>query len=168
MNSLRIFAAWLLILSHVCFTGAMQQFGGGGRPRQQSYGYVREPAVGFYVGGSKIDELNGLYGRVQGVDSRVKHKFQLAYKHDTSNWYLAMTSANEETGRPSEWLLIDANRVDRFSHEGETILPGSGTRWAHVHQEGGQESERRDVSAEGGGDDDMELPWQIIGIMGEV
>ena len=38
--------------------GAMQPFGGGGRPRAQRYGYVREPAKAFYVGGSKIDEMN--------------------------------------------------------------------------------------------------------------
>ena len=38
-------------------------------------------------------------------------------------------------GKATEWLIIDDNNVDRFGHEGETVIPGAGTRWSFLHRE---------------------------------
>ena len=42
--------------------GAVTGYTGQGS-RRRSYGYVRDPAAGFFVGGSTIKEMNGVYVR---------------------------------------------------------------------------------------------------------
>ena len=42
--------------------GAVTGYTGQGS-RRTSYGYVRDPAAGFFVGGSSINEMNGVYVR---------------------------------------------------------------------------------------------------------
>ena len=54
--------------------GSMQPYAGGGG-RQRSYGYVREPAMGFFIAGSTLREMNGVYKRVEQVPARIRHKF---------------------------------------------------------------------------------------------
>ena len=34
----------------------------------------------------------------------------------------------------SEWLFVDERGQDRFTHKGDTIVPGAGVRWKHVHR----------------------------------
>lgn len=38
---------------------------------------------------------------------------------------------------PRSWFLVDQKRVDRFAHVGDTIVPGAGVRWKHVHRQSG-------------------------------
>ena len=76
--------------------GAMTQY--EGRPgRQRARGYVRVNRFpdGFFVAGSCLDGLCGLYGRVQYVPKRLteKMKFSLAYEHDQSGWCAFETAA---------------------------------------------------------------------------
>lgn len=42
--------------------------------------------------GSSLKEMCGLYGRIQSLPKwlAAMHDFQLAYKHDQYNWYMAM------------------------------------------------------------------------------
>merc|ERR1712166_644953 len=161
--------------------GAMTPYSGGGGGRQRSYGYVREPAVGFFVGGSNIPELNGLYGRVTSTPANIKHRFQLAYLEDRSGWLLGLTAepeaAEDKESYKEQWLFIDTTTLNtpeedpssntpkaRFSHEGNTILPGTGERWSHLVGGDGRETgaDQEDL------DHDLaELPWQIVGIMAE-
>jgi len=77
-----------------------------------------------------------------------------------------LQAKKDQTGQDSEWLLIDPERKDRLRHDGETILPGSGTRWSHVHRDGAN-SDSTQLQENAQGDDDLELPWTIVGIMGE-
>jgi len=151
--------------------GTVTSYGGAAGARRQ-YGVVREPALGFFVGGSNINELNGLYSRVERIPRDVKHTFQLAYRHEQTGWLMGLVNKPED-GRyevvghhDSEWVLIDDKFQDRFGHEGNTILPGSGTRWQHVHRNMDGKSASHEVSDSTKGDDDMNLPWTIIGIMG--
>ena len=44
---------------------AITSYSGGGGRRHGGYGYVREPAEGFFVAGSSIKEMNGLYAKVR-------------------------------------------------------------------------------------------------------
>ena len=76
----------------------------------------------------------------------------------------------------SEWLLLDAEYNDRFGHEGRTLVPGSGTRWSHLHRAPPFGKIRTTTGEESASDvvialpeekkeraDDMEeLPWQLI------
>ena len=43
---------------------------GGGGGRSRGFGYVRDPAMGFFIAGSTIRELNGVYKRVEQVRRR--------------------------------------------------------------------------------------------------
>ena len=122
--------------------GAVSPYSGGRRGRARGYTTVRDPSHGFYVGGSSIDELNGLYGRINSIHHPTIHtEFHLAYKHDYHNWFLCLVKANpnnkeyETVGnKKSEWVFIDDGGNDIFGHEGDTIIPGSGTSWKHLHR----------------------------------
>ncbi len=69
--------------------GALTQY--EGRPeRQRARGYVRVNKFpdGFFVAGSALKGMCGLYGRVEHVPKALAatHEFKLAYKHDQNNW----------------------------------------------------------------------------------
>jgi len=76
-----------------------------------------------------------------------------------------------------EWVFRDEFGNSRFTHEGDTIVPGAGVRWKHWHD---HEAEARAaaaaVVADGSAssstalteikeDDEEELPWQVIAIL---
>ena len=69
--------------------GAMTQYDGRpGRQKATSYVRVNKSPDGFFVAGSNISKMNGLYGKVQSIPQRLAklHEFQLAYKHDQHPW----------------------------------------------------------------------------------
>ena len=114
----------------------------------------------------------------------IPHDFHLIYRKwpvnqrdDMSGWHLVLVaSPSEDEGyfavdpdKQTEWLLIDPQRTERFGHAGETIIPGAGRKWKHLHRY--QRSTMfRDNRAPGAAqgppavqDDDFdELPWQVI------
>jgi hypothetical protein len=63
----------------------MAPYSGGGQ-RSRGWGYVSEPAEGFFIGGSSVKEMNGVYKRVNTVpgdlmkDTRTPESFQLVYR----------------------------------------------------------------------------------------
>jgi len=162
--------------------GGVTPYSGGGGRRSGGYGTVRDPPAGFFVAGSSIKDMNGVYVRVENIPSSIDHKFHYAYRKwpvdkrdDMSGWHMALVKCDEETAekyectdtsKNSEWLIIDPARKDRFGHEGDTIIPGAGTRWKHLHRKFmNPDTPPADGSevAEGGEEDDMdELPWQVI------
>ena len=88
---------------------------------------VNKSPDGFFVAGSALEGINGLYGRVKTVPQRLakSHSFQLAYKHDQSNWYMALVECPlDHMGNKAEWLFIDDEGRDRFAHVGDTVVPG--------------------------------------------
>ena len=151
--------------------GAMAPYsrGGGGRGRRHGgYVRVRDPAFGFFVAGSTIKGLNGLYGRVESIPRALSHDVQLAYMHDQTKWHMVLTRENE--GTPSEWLFVDPHDYrDRFRHAGNTIIPGAGRKWRHVHRPAPNTEVRGPDSqvSERHEDDVGELPWQVIAILGK-
>merc|ERR1711934_282851 len=66
--------------------GAMTPYSGGGGGRQRSYGYVREPAKGFFISGSSIPQLNGIYDRVESFPRAINRQLALAYVEERSRW----------------------------------------------------------------------------------
>ena len=103
---------------------------------------MSEPAFGFFVAGSSIEVMNGVY--VRRNPPRVKKSstappIALYYEHEEGLWHMALnelpasTEEEEEDEdddmyywrqkkkKPThEWVFIDHFGVDRFSHEGDT------------------------------------------------
>eukprot|EP01052_Picozoa_sp_SAG31_P059029 SAG31_NODE_18366_length_639_cov_0.666667_1_plen_135_part_01 len=101
--------------------GAMTQYSGG-RNTQRGYGTVREPAEGFFIGGSTVKDMNGVYKRVNPMSvEETGHSFQLAYRKwpvgtqdDQTGWVMGLANAPEDGSyeivgdKPgSEWLIVD-------------------------------------------------------------
>ncbi len=156
--------------------GAMAPYGGGGgRRRHGGYVRVQDPAKGFFLAGSTVMAMNGLYGRVDSVPSDLKQTVQLAYKHDKTNWLMCLTSGKATPEGKDEWLLIDDANRPRFQHAGRTIIPGSGKRWRHLHRQaqgdgagdGDEKSSSSSTALQAHGDDYSQLPWQVIAILDE-
>ena len=59
---------------------------------------VQEPAYGFFIAGSSIDEVNGIFGRVRQESARsvTAHTVNLCYKHDQSGWFMALVKTPED------------------------------------------------------------------------
>ena len=171
----------------------------GGAPRARRSCYVDEPAYGFFIAGSSIREMNGIFVRrappkeeeeeeeEEEGDEDKPRKHLLYYAHMDSGWTMSLCELKED--RPSsmshywkeeenEWLFIDPAGGDRFKHKGNTIVPGAGISWKHLH--------RSNKAAEGGGggsarrlggdirrgsqivkadDNEDELPWQVIAVL---
>ncbi|CAJ1437603.1 unnamed protein product [Effrenium voratum] len=151
--------------------GAVGSFqGGGGGRRFAGYAQVTEPPVGFFIGGSSIRGLNGLYSREQHVPGGFSHSFTFSYRHDYTGWRLCLVGASDSvrrsTGRQTEWVLIDPDKADRLRHDGDQLIPGSGRRWSHVHRTKDTEPNLKAGSAvaQAVEDDDDELPWQVVGV----
>jgi hypothetical protein len=73
------------IQSQLLTPGSVTPYAGGGQ-RARGWGYVRDPAAGFFVGGSSIKDMNGVYKRVTTLPSdllfndRTPSDFQLVYR----------------------------------------------------------------------------------------
>lgn len=72
-----------------------------------------------------------------------------------------------------EWVFSDEMGQPRFEHEGDTIIPGAGVRWKHVHRSRAGATTTSAASASPTStslasvaeDDENELPWQVIAIL---
>ncbi|KAJ1459140.1 hypothetical protein M885DRAFT_596499 [Pelagophyceae sp. CCMP2097] len=143
--------------SQLVSPGGMTPYGGGGAPRQRGFGYVSDPAAGFFVAGSTVQGMLGVYERTEAPANHPE--WQLAYSNVASKWWMALADNAASNGKATEWLLVDELGRKRFSHEGETVLPGCCYKWAHRERAGG-EAELQPVG-ESQADAD-ELPWQVI------
>ena len=124
--------------------GAVTSYTGAGR-QSRSYGTVRDPAAGFYIGGSSLREMNGVYARVappdaEGDGARAR-AWVLFYENEDTGWTLGLAQGPAPGagyaavgGKATEWLLVDPSRADRFGHEGETVICGAGEKWEHLHR----------------------------------
>jgi hypothetical protein len=112
-----------------------------------------------------------------------QHKFQLAYHNEGTGWFMGLVSAPAEDmgeevnyevhgGKASEWLLINTESHDVFGHEGDTVIPGAGIKWTHLHRSAPHgpaaapnkedEFNKEDSVPEEWDDNEDELPWQVI------
>ena len=77
---------------------ALTEYEGPSRGRRQRGSVrVQEPSHGFFIAGSKLDEMNGIFGRVRNEYARflTKHPVHLCYKHDQSGWLMALIDTPE-------------------------------------------------------------------------
>lgn len=92
--------------------------GGGGGGRRASYGVVRDAAKGFFVTGSSIKGVNGVFERTEGLPRGTKlsgiyyKDGSLTYRNAESGWFLAMVDTGHikvpkdeklETERDWDW-----------------------------------------------------------------
>lgn len=167
-----------------------------------------EPAHGFFITGSSILAMNGVY--IRANPSRVSlPNTVLYYKNEENNWrmlfnQLPETQEAEEDDendayrylrrhkkRPEhEWLFMDELGIERFIHDdGDTIIPGAGVRWKHLHRSTATSTLHRDNVDDSSDEDDEEtflerrnnvnpsavaniteddedeLPWQVIALL---
>ena len=123
--------------------GAVTSYTGAGR-QSRSYGTVRDPAAGFYIGGSSLREMNGVYARVAPPDAEGTARARawvLFYENEDTGWTLGLAQGPRRAralaavgGKATEWLLVDPSRADRFGHEGETVICSAGEKWEHLHR----------------------------------
>lgn len=154
--------------------GAVGSFqGGAGGRRFGGFARVTDPPVGFFLGGSSIREMNGLYTREHRVPWGFSHTFTFSYRHDYTGWRMCLVNAPEDvtksTGRQTEWVLIDPDKADRFRHDGDQYIPGSGHRWSHVHRTKDAQPNVKagNAVAQAVEDEEDELPWQVVGVSAE-
>jgi hypothetical protein len=152
----------LLLLLLALLAGTAAVVGGGGlvapgalaergeyQPRLKK-GKIRDVAVGFFIGGSSISDMNGVYARVDAPHPDILRSFRLIYRKwpvhrqdDLSGWTLGLALKEAKEGvkeeeedkegeEGDEWLLIDPQHHGRFVHGGGTIIPGAGRRWSHL------------------------------------
>lgn len=214
---------WCLLLLNACLASAQlvgpggmvpHSGGGGGGPRFGGYVRISEPVLGFFIAGSSLDELNGVYGprltdyQAAELPTEIAETvIHGAYRHHKSGWLLAHVSTRTEGmfgGMSQEWVLFDENNRERFANRGNNLIPSSGKQWSHLHRDSRAPAPAADGDAEGGpphreqadssgpsatpsarpksgssssgssssstqvrastGDDDDQLPWQVIGI----
>ena len=128
-------------------------------PRARRSCYVDEPAFGFFVAGSTHKQMNGLYIRrnVPRPCPR-EHGIMLYYEHMDSGWTMLLADCEAkpppsawgyERQAENAWFFVDPRAADRFTHPGETIVPGAGVRWKHVHSSSGAQAGRAAASGHG-------------------
>ena len=185
----RLFAASLLASStaqHVVAPGGVTPYSGGGGRRHGGYVRVSDAPLGFFVGGSTLEALNGVYG--PRIDPRnpealehLQQKENLgefaeyvkgglgAYRHDHSGWWL-VHAALAPGSEHSEWVFVDEAGQRRFRHDGNTLIPGSGKRLSQLTPSARAQappSESTQIRVQGEVpplEDGDELPWQLIGV----
>ena len=147
--------------------GVVPYGGGGGGPRR--VGTVRDWAQGFFVAGSTLDDLNGVYALVDPNTLRRAcrtRRCKVAYRNEESDWILAFAGPpvglKTKSGKETEWVFVDQSGKDRFEHAGDTVIPGAGDSWSHSHRPSPYERTAAEDMAAGDDDDVNELPWQVI------
>ena len=150
---------------HLARQDALAPYSGGrSRPKTRGYVTVREPAKGFFIAGSNIDDMNGIYAAIRPDNLKIRRQVQVAYRNDSSGWTMALVKAPPQTANlrrrrhldksrlPAgvlpdssdsddaysekfEWIFMDPVGRERFAHKGDTIIPGAGLRWWHIHRE---------------------------------
>lgn len=168
---------------------------------------VSEPAYGFFITGSSIEKMNGVYVRQNAPKSMRSalppgRLIALYYKHEEGGWTMNLDQLPEQEEEESdeddylysrfsrfhekkpthEWVIRDEFMAARFTHDGDTIVPGAGVRWNFAVKEvpsttgetaaAGATASTADAAepsqtalTEIKENDEDELPWQVIAIL---
>jgi hypothetical protein len=137
---------------------------------------IERPPVGFFIQGSTISEMNGVYVKQSPpVYEEEEEGVQtlLYYKHVDNQWTLEHL---RRSGSGREWTLTDQDGADRFVQYSPRLVPGAGVRWEFVHHTSGPggvlvRGAKEPAAlvgqqvAEVVTDDEDELPWQVIALL---
>ena len=134
----------------------MLTLGGNQRQRQRGPVRVSEPSYGFFIAGSSIEAMNGVYVRRNVPRTKKENSpvIALYYEHEEGLWHMALNEIPKEEQeeeevdeddylyyyrqrakkkKTHEWVFTDEFGKSRFCHDGDTIVPGAGVRWKHIH-----------------------------------
>ena len=106
--------------------------GGGG------WGVVDKWPVGFFVGGSGLGGMNGVYVRADAVDHGLPHYCELTWGNVDGDWKLASAHVDGwdgVDGADKEWLVIDGEGRDVLASPGKHYLPSGARSWRVVRRE---------------------------------
>ena len=127
-------------------SGSGRQGSGGG------WGVVDRWALAFFVSGSSVREMNGLYKRLVKVDYTLGHVGGSSWRNERNGWTLLEGVVHEDDaadgdGRSraaallhaqrrsrTEWLIVDGAGVERFRSDGGQYLPRCCTAWTHLRE----------------------------------
>jgi hypothetical protein len=107
---------------------------------------------------------------------------------EEEDFYYYARQHRRKKKKTHEWVFTDEFGEPRFSHDGDTIVPGAGVRWKHYHKKpvsakkadsttsqseieswlspySFQNEETSTTVAEIKQDNEDELPWQVIAIL---
>jgi len=108
--------------------------GGGG-----GWSVVTHWAEGFYIGGSSIEAINGVYKKTDAEASRAfPHLAFAAYENSESKWMLINCLADWKTvnGLRDEWIIVDELGRHVMAQAAGEYLPKSGPSWIMVDRKG--------------------------------
>jgi len=127
---------------------------GGGSASRGSFDSSNRNPHGFYIDGSSLTTLNGIYGPRSseevfddwpgmgmraGGDNR-EPEGMFVFEHDHGGWVLARVPSNQgeiSDERGFEWVLVDTVDEERFVYEdGGTMRPKGGVDWRRVEGRG--------------------------------
>ena len=113
--------------------------GGGPQNNRRSggWGVVDQWPVGFFVGGSDLTEMNGIYVRQPELDHKLPHYCELSWKHIENNFKVASATVRGWAGingADKEWLWIDELGRDFLAQPGKHYIPGNARTWLPVNR----------------------------------
>ena len=132
-----------------------------------SFDTPTDAPFGFFVDGSSIPAMNGIYGpklphrgtddEIEDVPPQLKGQVYMgAYRHDSSGWWLVnVVHGIARDSRGPEWVFIDPTGRSRFRHRGAAPVPGYGKKWSHVND---RRARRNSVHVITEHNDENELP----------
>ena len=144
--------------------GGVVSRGSAARGGMPGAGTLVEPPIGFWVAGSSVEGVDGVYG------PRLEHAalppmiapfvtdpgLHGVWLHDTSGWVLVHAEVEQQDGEEpaSEWVLVDPRGRERYVHAGGGFAPGSGAPgWSHLRNRAArwaaQEEEEEEEEEEG-------------------
>lgn len=154
-------------------SGAVGEYRPGQQSGPDSFNRQTPPqqVTGFFVGASSIRSLNGMYANVEDSPTNCNRRHVRLYKHDYTGWLMSYgVDASDPEGSP-QWMFVDSDGNDRFRCPGcNEFMPGGGRSWQHVHNARGSTADTSTgtaVSTHVIEDDLEEIPWQMIGVMGQ-
>jgi len=121
--------------------------GGGGGGGGGGWGVVDEWPIGFFIAGSSLAGVNGLYVRPPSGEPMdapaLPHRCGMRWANvDAPGWSVLGDVHGRDDGgghavvgsKGVEWLLVDERGRDRFGSEGGFYLPSAGDDWEHLHR----------------------------------
>lgn len=156
--------------------GGVTTYSGQGH-QHRGWATIDSAAAGFFVAGSSIKDMNGVYHQIFTVPNI--YTASLSYYNEMTHWHLVLASAPKKDasgeapyttkgGKEEEWLFLDPDNFSRFGHVGDTWIPGAGKQWRHLHRRepwGNSDTASSVVDPSGKKqveDDEDELPYDFV------
>ena len=139
MRALRLLGLVAYACGQLVGPGALVPGGGPQNSRRSGgWGVVDQWPVGFFVGGSDLTEMNGIYVRQPELDHKLPHYCELSWKHVDNDFKVASTTVrgwNGINGADREWLWIDEMGRDFLAQPGKHYIPGNARTWLPVNRQ---------------------------------